>query len=221
MNERPILMNGDMVRALLDGRKTQTRRPLRRDISGRVGRSGRSWHLDDPACVNACPFGQPGDRLWVRETHGFCPRHMGVDRWSYTPEEARAIYAADGVPKLSGPRGFWSPKMRPSIHMPRWACRIVLEIVDVRVQRLRDITGEEAKAEGLRGVTKDGARVKWGIPDADGLPGTDDYGWPWREWSADPRQAFRKIWDDCYAKRGNGWDANPWVWVVEFRRVEA
>lgn len=103
--------------------------------------------------------------------------------------------------------------------MPRWASRITLEIVAVRVERLNEISEPDAKAEGLKALSKDGTLVKYGIPDRDGLPGNDDYGWHWKEWERDPRQSFRRLWESL---NGPGsWDANPWVWVIEFRRVEA
>ena len=115
----------------------------------------------------------------------------------------------------------WVSKHRPSIHMPRWASRITLEIAGVRIERLQDISEEDAKAEGLSTVTKDGRLYKWGIPDRDGLPGTDDDGWPWTQWDTDPRQAFRRLWDSIYGSDpAKCWDANPWVWVNCFRRVE-
>jgi len=102
--------------------------------------------------------------------------------------------------------------------MPRWASRITLEITAVRVERLHDISEADAVAEGLACITKDGDRTrKYGIPDADGMPGTDDHGWPWNEWRSDPREAYRKLWESI---NGPGsWDLNPWVWVIEFKRV--
>ena len=117
-------------------------------------------------------------------------------------------YAADSIPDHTG--------TRVSIHMPRWACRLVLEIVSVRVERLQEISEDDAEAEGLSQVCKDGALWKYGIPDRDGLPGTDDDGWPWQKWDIDPRIAYKRLWDSINAKRAP-WALNPWVWVVEFR----
>lgn len=111
-----------------------------------------------------------------------------------------------------------SPRWRPSIHMPRWASRILLEVVSVRVERLNDISEGDAKAEGLAEISKDGKMFKFGIPDRDGLPGTDDHGWTWRDWKHSARNAFWQLWDSI---NGEGsWDDNPWVWVVEFKRID-
>ena len=168
MKERPILFGGDMVRAILDGRKTQTRRPVKLDFSGRVRRARRSWHLEDPNAVNACPFGAPGDRLWVRETWA-CPQTV-------------TYYRADEEALL--PRG---EKWTPSIHMPRWASRIALEVTAVRVERVQDITEKDALAEGTIPLDR-----------------------------STPREMFAEVWQSIYAN----WPTNPWVWVVEFRRIQ-
>lgn len=104
----------------------------------------------------------------------------------------------------------------PPPNMPRWASRLTLIVTAVSVQRIQDISEADAKAEGLAGRTKDGKLVKYGIPDRDGDPGTDNLGWPWHEWEADPRAAFRKLWDSINAARGFGWDTNPWVSVTAF-----
>lgn len=230
MKEQPILFSGEMVRAILEGRKTQTRRKVRRDVFSLPGfdacpvESWMSWEDPDTGITHeiTSPYGQPGDRLWVRETHCLVPafRNAAGDRWSVWsglpvtlhPTKDEAAYYREGFDRTHPAR--W----RPSIHMPRWASRITLEVTSVRAQRLHDISEADAIAEGLKSVSKDGSLYKWGIPDADGLPGTDDHGWPWREWEADPRRAYARLWE-----RINGagsWDANPWVWVVGFRRVE-
>lgn len=168
--ERPILFRGSMVRAILEGRKTQTRRvmsPQPTEGGLRAGwhwtaRGGWDYPIDDRpsskrALVSVCPYGMPGDRLWVRETWQAwnCTSHEH-DEWEPITREARMVpwaewfeqnghpeaieYRADG--KSQGP---WTP----AIHMPRWACRLVLEVTDVRVERLQDISEEDAKAEGL------------------------------------------------------------------------
>lgn len=182
MKERPILFSGEMVRAILDGRKTQTRRVVKQrgDCSG---------------SVEQCPYGQPGERLWVRETWAT----EGTDETSTLPLQFKADRS--DWPKCS--------KWRPSIHMPRWASRITLEIESVRVERLQKITEEDAKAEG----TRDDALVHYYCEE-----GTDDD--PIGNHRCNWRYAFSRLWESINAKRGFGWDANPWVWVITFRRVE-
>ncbi len=213
MVERPILFQGAMVRALLAGTKTQTRRILKHTPPEHTVVVGR-WHgpedrdaywafvregAADPnhpfgGCeiqgINGalpifCPYGQPGDRLWVREAfsgpwhqEGYAPGlwHSMDEIW----------YWADGNPTS----GDWT-RPRPSIHMPRWASRLTLEITAVRVERLQDISRGDAMAEGCP------------------FPNMAD--------GADPRQWYAALWDEING--ADAWDANPWVWVVEFRRV--
>lgn len=164
------------------------------------------------ATLAQCPYGKPGDRLWVRECYsgpweltGKPPRD-----WSH---DTPIWYWANGKPThidLTRPK--------PGMHMPRWASRITLEITGVRVERLEDISAADAEAEGLTKLSKDGGRIfKYGIPDRDGLPGDDDDGMPWQDWRISPIDAYMALWD-----RINGRDAhkaNPWVWVLEFKRV--
>lgn len=156
------------------------------------------------------PYGQPGDRLWVRETFHVTSANEVVYRADY-PDNATAR-GMENVPPEQDVR--W----RPSIHMPRWASRLTLEVVSVRVERLHDITDEDAKAEGLKCLSKDGGTTwKYGIPDRDGWPGTDDTGWPWTDWDVSPRAAFCRLWKSINGEAS--WAANPWVWRVGFRRV--
>lgn len=132
MKERPILFSGPMVRAILEGRKTQTRRVAK--IHG--------YGLDDRPVFGRSPFGEPGDRLWVRETFcGSCVRDPAY------------IYRATD----ENPSHLFQPRWRPSIHMPRWASRLTLEVTAVRRERLRDITDDAARAlvEGVQNVTDD------------------------------------------------------------------
>ncbi|MFA7943032.1 hypothetical protein ACEK06_11280 [Pseudomonas brenneri] len=210
IKERPILFSAPMVRAILDGRKTVTRRAVRAgfnpdDLEGTLSASEcRKLYRELPQYFGAsyfCPYGQPGDRLWVRETF-IDLRGTGVE---HRPDPdgplQRYAYAADCRPGSHSDeaRKDFGLKYKPSIHMPRAACRILLEITDVRVERLQDITYEQAAAEGVhRG--------------------------PLREWCASdeggachkyPVPAFRDLWQSV----GGNWDANPWVWVVEFKRV--
>lgn len=211
IKERPILFSAPMVRALMDGSKTQTRRILKgsTEFKGPYSPAYLEQHKESEGWKRICPHGKPGDRLWVREAWQSLCDHDHL-KPSEIPPGSDVQYPAtyDG----------WVSKRRPAMFMPRWASRILLEIVDVRVERLQDISEEDARGEGLKALTKDGQTIKYGIPDRDGFPGTDDDGWPWREWEQDPRKSYRKLWESI---NGPGsWDANPWVWVIEFKKVE-
>lgn len=189
MKERGMIFNAEMVRAILDGRKTQTRRPIKwkqtrfTEMAERDDGSLWPWAEDCERGGDiwfACPFGEVGDRIWVRETFCAVPDHE-------EPAGCSALlYAADG----NGPYGKWTP----SIHMPRWASRLTLEITGVRVERLRDLSEDDAKSEGIT------------PPSGGVLPG-----WEYRI-------NFRDLWMDIYG--ADNWEANPWVWVIEFKRVE-
>lgn len=191
--ERPILFSGPMVRALLDDSKTQTRRIVNLTDSGRVKAAGstRNWHLEDPNAVLACPYGQPGDRLWVREAWRASSAHNHL-----APSK---IPVGDSVEYLADPERIVTGKGRPSIVMPRWASRITLEITAVRVERLQEINSHDAIAEGIR-LSRDecyyGSQNFMGHQTA--------------------ASAYAELWESI---NGPGsWDANPFVWVVEFRR---
>ncbi|MFB4877829.1 hypothetical protein ACE3LA_17165 [Enterobacter hormaechei subsp. xiangfangensis] len=211
MKERGMIFNGEMVRAILDGRKTQTRRIINPQPEATLSGSLSGKWLNRPLnglllpkiedIAIHCPFGVVGDRIWVRETWA----RYNIDQNSHDIAY-RATTPADWPEE-----GRW----RPSIHMPRWASRIMLEITDVRVERLQDISEEDAKAEGLAEITKDGSLFKFGIPDRDGYPGADDNGWPWTEWERNPVDAYCKLWQSIYGEES--WQANPWVWVIEFK----
>jgi hypothetical protein len=180
MKERPILFSAPMVRALLDGRKTQTRRivkhrPTMIEVDG-VTVHGKK---------QKCPYGQAGDRLWVRETWQLFPRIEGASRIYY-----RASCTAPSV--LDDWR--WTP----SIHMPRWASRILLEVTAVRVERLQAISRADAAAEGIC------------FPEGEPKPP----GYRCDRW---PEENFAGLWDSING--AGAWAANPWVWVVEFRRA--
>lgn len=192
MKERPILMSAPMVRAILAGTKTQTRRvvkqPQRRD-----GLKLLPELLRDIGVGGACPYGQPGDRLWLREAWRVC----GGREYEYQQDRSQVMYRAthheDGFPLT------WeSYKWRPSIHMPRWASRITLEVTGVRVERLQDISEADAVAEG----------APPSHPSIDRI--SREFGY------ADfPRSWYAQLWESI---NGPGsWQADPWVWVVEFR----
>lgn len=191
MRELPILFNGPMVRAILAGRKTQTRR-LASPQPHTVDSDGRWYRMPSSGLSLNChpsPFGLPGDQLWVRETWGtggYFPHPYG--------------YRAD-CKEYAGER--W----RPSIHMPRAASRITLEVTGVRVERLQNISEHDADAEGFGGDFPTNTFPEY-------FPGmAEDYG------HLSIPQCFGRIWD-ALGEPG-AWDANPWVWVVEFKRLES
>jgi hypothetical protein len=195
MKDRPILFNAPMVRAILSGQKTQTRRAAKLTDAGHVkeSRGYRRWHPADPDAIKACPFGQPGDRLWVRENFSG-PHYQN----KYPPSQWVDIdpiwYWADGNPE----NGDWTiPK--PSIHMPRLASRITLEITGVRVERLRDISHDDAKAEGIAELEA-------------------SYGNLRNERLSVPQHIFANLWESING--AGSWEANPWVWVVEFKQIQ-
>ncbi|SVJ72236.1 morphogenetic protein [Klebsiella pneumoniae] len=211
MKERGMIFNGEMVRAILDGRKTQTRRPIKwkqtrfTEIGEREDGSKWPWSEDaEHACEfwHPCPFGAVGDRIWVRET--FCTvddTQYGGEKWvdyRATPKfEASHLAGWDCAPNDAE-----ALKWRPSIHMPRWASRILLEITNVRVERLNAISQEDAQAEGME-LT--GWRPTYSDPDSGGEVMT-------------PYDNFAELWSSIYG--AENWQANPWVWVIEFKRVE-
>lgn len=209
--EHPVLFNGDMVRAIQAGMKTQTRRPmvpqpdmsrLKRGVKleahrcpqlGPVHHGRSEWGLygtpykatDVPVCGYRCPFGGPGDTLWVRETWAHTNDYDG----QYLMDGRKALYRADKEQAIIPSR--W----RPSIHMPRWASRINLPVTRVWVERLQDISVEDAIAEGMEVGDMPG-HLRWV-----------------------PQRMFSRLWDSIYAKQGLGWDINPWVWAAEFQQT--
>ena len=192
--EHPILFSVEMVRAIMEGRKTQTRRvikPQPNDIrESPFVKSG----IEDTHGYEIKRKYAPGDKLWVRET--WMPfTENGV-------RSGMAIYRATDKPEQDGDRPL---KWRPSIFMPRWASRITLEVVSVRVERVQDISEEDALSEGIS---------FWKPKEMDNRPFEENF------WTNYPQFAFQNLWDSINAKRGYSWDANPWVWVIEFRRVE-
>lgn len=205
--ERPILFNGEMVRAILAGQKTQTRRAVKlprnkplgleaSTVGGYGARDRKGLLVPEQVCIGhirtgealVCPFGQPGDRLWVRESFTDL-RGTGIQ---HRPDPSgpfqRYAYSADTLPGSAGyeARKDYGIKWRPSIHMPREACRLVLEITAVRVERLRAITVQDIAAEGISCY-----------PDIN------------------PFHDFEELWTST----GGDWASNPWVWVLEFKQV--
>lgn len=227
MTDRPILLNTAMVRAVLAGQKTQTRQPIK---DGPEWRDGGRWtwtasSTDRKAegCFNysypdpngntyadrgpektvfskRCPMGLAGDRLWVRETWDWRDWQSGQDG------KIRIAYAADGeqVDRIAPPD--WNPtiynaeRWRPSIHMPRWACRLVLPLVSIRVERVQDISEADVWAEGIT------------VPLAAEVSG--------KNWADIPtlHDAWREVWVSIYGQ--SSWDANHWVWVAEWEEAE-
>lgn len=211
MKERPILFSAPMVRAILEGRKTQTRRVVKPQPSQELLddyaeiRRERNVQKDDAEMLSEClpcPYGVPGDRLWVRET------------WARDDEDGALMYRADvgcdddaNAWERGRIEGVSRYRWRPSIHMPRWASRITLEITDVRVERLQEISEADARAEGVYPY----------------MPGegvihpprfADDY-----QYRPNYREGFEIVWQSIH---GDGsWAANPWVWVIGFKREAA
>ena len=250
--ERPILFSGAMVRAILDRRKSQTRRVVTKSTSACASPWGRLVfddtqvpcgamplfaddgylhvpcrpHPDEPQTADYwtrdrvyCRF-EPGDRLWVRESFcGHWTAHAGRNNeWcgcKVLPE--RCLTNGESIPQNNGstsvtspdnPLGLWykatsekpcgHSRWKPSIHMPRWASRITLEVAGVRVERVQDISWSDAIAEGCKDPRRCAIRIDPANPKS-------------------PVFQFRELWDSINAKRGYGWEENPWVFVVEFR----
>lgn len=197
MKERPIIFSGDSVRAIVDGRKTQTRRVIRKARGAKsiyCGERDGLWVVErfgDPGqTIIKCPYGVPGDRLWVREK---LTRPDG-DPWLYAADRQPVTVAREDETEMLVWAHHKDQDFCASIHMPRWASRITLEVADVRIQRVQDITEADAEAEGVTGD--------------DALIG---------QISNPFRTAFADIWDSINLRRGYGWDANPWVVAVTFR----
>lgn len=221
MKQRPIIFNEYQVRALLDGSMTQTRRIMKVQPSEHFTPMNMALETDyeahwyTPGIVDkhgylqpskhdvfgvasedegyTCPFGAVGDCIWVRETwnkYGGLVTYRADYDWIEDMKKEMACHAS-------------YPKWHPSIHMPRWASRILLEITDVRVERLNDISQEDAQAEGME-LT--GWRPTYSDPDSGG-----------EVWT--PYDNFALLWESIYGEES--WQSNPWVWVIEFKRIEA
>jgi len=238
VRERPIIFSGPMVREILEGRKTMTRRV--------VNPQPKVIHAFYPDCSLEterifrqgdqrvhCPYGAPGERLWVRESFAVISMddwYANIARGERIPHGKTLADTDGGLEVLDlreNPTAFaWakshidSDRLRPSIHMPRWASRLTLEITDVRVERVQDISEADAHAEGIQ------------IPcDQEGLPWLNvsrrvDSHPLWKN----PREAtladywtgyYALLWNQINAKRGYGWNVNPWVWAITFRVAHA
>ena len=192
IKERPILFDSRSVPGILAGEITQTRRVIKpqplpeHDQAERI--DGILWQFANARCTrlrkeqqlveNLCPYGQIGGRLWVREM--------------FSQFKDDVFYRADGT---NNARIEEATGWKPSIHMPRWASRILLEVVDVRVERVQEISEADAIAEGAE-------------PDP-------------KQWDACFTDAFIRLWESINKSRGFGWNVNPWVWVVEFKMIES
>lgn len=238
MKEKPILFSAPMVKAILDGRKSQTRRIVKAASKNLIYDlenatvdgpnqicAGQYLHVPfrrkdeaDEGCRDReyCPYGDPSDRLWVKETWvDYCPHWFGA--WcgcgslEMRKEIHRPVYRADAPELWKRPINkegeLMSPtKWKPSIFMPRWASRLTLEITAVRVERLQDIPEADAKAEGVQIPHVNfpqAADSKFKMGDALGLY----------------RDHYRVLWNNINGPES--WDANPWVWVLEFKRIES
>jgi len=232
MKERPILFNAEMVRAILSGRKTQTRRVMKLQPTPSKTREGDFWfscnkmrsmvHISDFTPGNcvipdahelfsaSCPIGAVGDRLWVRES--WKPDAPCDGSWGDMEFYGCKCAPLNMIPpRFQNPehciyRASWEgPEMigwHPSIHMPRWASRITLEVTGVRVERLNSISEDDAAAEGVQPAGEL-------LPD---YPST--YMTPKGDFST-AKVAFQRLWESIY--KPESWQANPWVWVVEFK----
>ena len=226
---KPIIFNTDMVRAILDGKKTQARRALRLrskklrekgwpkqpidiiPMPNPQNPNGREWVSlmikgdkieDNRGAVIKCFYGIAGDQLYVRERFAF---HEHYDHLapSKVPDFAEVQYFATDEETML--RGKW----RPSIYMPEWASRITLEIKDIRVERVQDISNDDAEAEGLS------PNCDHKYAEYNACTDCMNTGW-----AGPPREDFPQLWDSINLKRGYPWSENCWVWVVEFERIE-
>ncbi|MEF3027238.1 hypothetical protein V4B64_20370 [Klebsiella pneumoniae] len=248
MKERGMIFNGEMTRAILDGRKTQTRRVMKvQPESNQLGLLfitdstkhsdiGKYHWAESNATGNhvrsklfSCPFGAVGERIWVRETWATLGNEDGCyvdweDNLCKGDERSAARIYRASCEQRPGDYGLWSipddaywkphtkehkfgGAWRPSIHMPRWASRILLEITDVRVERLNAISEEDAEAEGID------MEALYDSQDCyDCIANHNMTGRP------TVTGAFKYLWESIYGEEG--WKSNPWVWVIEFKRVE-
>lgn len=199
MKTYPIIFSGPMVRAILDGNKTQTRRVakvtweefLSSEMMEDLEIRGFDAMRDDPDgffIIPPCPFGKPGDLLWVRETFGHFYKGETPEACVYLADAGTERWSQGKNPDYA--KKTWSRSWRPSIHMPRWASRVTLEITAVRIERLHQINNNDALAEGT--------------PDLRTIENCYDL-----------RECYRVLWESLHGKAS--WSGNPWVWVLSFR----
>jgi hypothetical protein len=218
MKERPILFSAPMVKAIIAGHKTQTRRVVKpsayqkRYVKGSWGKrvpTMKEWNLmagDAQTAIKVsagkyeCPYGQPGERLWVRETWACRAKIERVLGVCYRADEVTISYP-DRIMELAKIGTRYAGNWRPSIFMPRWASRITLEIAEVRVERVQDISEADAKAEGMASV-----RDEW-------MGACGDF-----DETLTHKQLYEILWDSINGK-AHPWSSNPWVWVVGFRKL--
>lgn len=233
--EKPILFSDPMVKAILEGRKTQTRRVVKPQPESKPfqvhGEKTGDWFTSNPDYPKhgdmmsgrwKCPYGQPGDLLWVRETwsvnfygggsvDGGVQQHYGVEyKADLGVKNIHLDHYDKNLSKLfDTQRGEW----RPSIHMPRWASRITLEVVGVRVERLQDINDADARSEGVDWASPQpyGEKLDW-----DDCEDPREVGYP-PPGASFALDNFRRLWDSINRKK-HPWDSNPWVWVIEFKK---
>lgn len=204
MKERPIIYNSEMVRAILEGRKTQTRRVIKANI---LPKKAYIKELNDmilSILKKRCPYGTIGDRLWVRETWQNMPDDIGNNLIYRATEGDIAGYDLDNTPIKF--------KWQSPLYMHRWASRITLEITNIRVERVQNINVVDAISEGIK--------LNQEIIDFMENSPNEFLGWGIDEYKDDIIGSFTNLWNSINEKRGYGWEKNPWVWVIEFKKIE-
>lgn len=244
MSDHPILFSTDMVKAILSGKKTQTRRivkpqptlersPLSSDpgllfkVPAPKGMAGHDM-LGRKNMIERCPHGQPGDLLWVRETFKYWNWTEDGMPWIKYAADDKSLFFDSCIPdewcekleniwvNLSDPENYKidstarDRKWRPNIFLPRWASRLTLKTTDIRIERVQDISEEDAKAEGVKLV---GAWIRT----QDKL--YEDYLDRTGVGLLSAKESFQTLWDSINSKSGHSWDKNPWVWVIEFEVI--
>lgn len=213
MKERGLIFSAPMAAANMADRKTMTRRmrglehlnknpDLWQGCITKIETPRRTFYRIPGHPVFSCPFGKVGDLIWMRETWGRLQDSDG----------AGFLYRAD----FPEEKAFALLKWRPSIHMPRIACRFVAQLVSIKLERLLDITPEDVKKEGIVCISKDGLTSKWGVCDIDGTPG--GMGWEWEMFNVDPKAAFVQLFSQIHGEEIEM--LNPWVWVLEYKRLQ-